>query len=437
MSVLTNVIESLGRATLLLMICVGGNVVTAAECDVACDDLTDAWTCDGCGTSPAEPDCFYDRMTGSLAESGILFQSNITQFYTGTVDGGFEQTDLYGGHGDYLGIFDFGKLGVQEGLFLQVRAEHRFGRSITEPSGVFLPPTITADLPVVDSRDLYLTNFLITQALSESFVVFGGKLDTLDGDKNAFAHGRGVRQFSNAALVANPVALRTIPYSTIGFGFATLLDGEPLFSFTLLNAVDTTDSFGVDELFAEGAAISTELRVPTNFLRKPGHVLLGGTWSSRNFAALDQDPRIVFPTVAIDRKSDSWSLYFNTDQYLVTDPRDASRGWGFFTRGGISDEDTNPIAYFLSAGIGGNSPIRGRENDTFGVGYYYAGLSDELAPFIATVAGNLGDGSGTELFYNVQATKHVTVTPDLQFLNPGRDTVDDVVILGVRVNISI
>lgn len=439
------IVQTLLILTPLVLSCDICSMSHATAGDVFCDDPLacdsplggDLCGCDGCAVCSEPSDCFCDQIIGSMAESGILFQANISQFYFGTADGGIQQTDRYGGHGDYLSIVDFGKLGVQEGLFLKVRAEHRFGRTINAAAGVFLPPTIAADLPIVESRDLYLTNFLITQALSESFVVFGGKLDTLDGDKNAFAHGRGIQQFSNSALVANPVALRTVPYSTIGFGFSTLLDGEPLFSFIVMNPVHTVDSFGLDDLFAEGAAISTELRMPTNVLGKPGHLLLGGTWSSRSFAALDQDPRIIFPNVAIDRKSDSWSLYFNTDQYLVTDCCDSSRGWGVFTRGGIADEDTNPIAYFLSAGIGGNSPVSGRENDTFGVGYFYGGLSNELAPFIAAVAGNLGDGSGTELFYNYRATPHVTITPDVQFLNPGRATVDNAVILGLRVNLAI
>jgi hypothetical protein len=35
-----------------------------------------------------------------------------------------------------------------------------------------------------------MTNVFITQVLSEHFAVFAGKIDTLDGDANAFAHRR-------------------------------------------------------------------------------------------------------------------------------------------------------------------------------------------------------------------------------------------------------
>lgn len=66
-----------------------------------------------------------------------------------------------------------------------------------------------------------------------------------DGDVNAFAHGRGIHQFSNVAFVGTPLALRTVPYSTLGCGFAYLLDGEPLLNFTVLNATDTASTIGL------------------------------------------------------------------------------------------------------------------------------------------------------------------------------------------------
>lgn len=422
--------------TFCQMVC----IQACMRCEAAdgCDDFAcDACECDSMACNTCfDGACFPSNYRESLAEQGVTFSSNITQFYFGTVDGGLDQTDRYGGHGDYVANFDLGRLGVQEGLFLKVRAEHRFGRSIVEPTGAFLPATIATDLPVRDSRDLYITNFLLTQALSENFVVFAGKLDTLDGDINAFAHGRGITQFSNVAFVANPIALRTVPYASLGAGFSWLLDGEPLLSFLLINPTDTTTSSGFDELFAEGAAMSLELRLPTQFLGRPGHQLFGGSYSTRDVASLDQDPRIVLPQIPIARSSGSWSLYWNTDQYLKVDRCDPSRGWGYFARAGIADDDTNPIGYFLSAGLGGNSQLSGRESDNFGIGYYYSGTSEEIGPVLATALGGIGDGQGVEAFYNVRATDTLTITPDVQWISQAQETVDDAWVLGVRANLA-
>ena len=68
-----------------------------------------------------------------------------------------------------------------------------------------------ADLPVYDSEEVYLTNVLLTQELTDAFSVFAGKMDTLDGDMNAFAHGRGKTQFSNMGFVFNPIVGRRCP----------------------------------------------------------------------------------------------------------------------------------------------------------------------------------------------------------------------------------
>jgi len=365
---------------------------------VACDGASGApGACDSLGASSgsSQDDCvLFPSLAATRKEweqSGFVLQNNLTQFYFGNTSGGVERDFRYAGHGDYLANFDFGKLIGKQGAFLKLRAEHRFGETINDAAGVVLPPTIAGDLPVLDSTNLYLTNCLFTQALSESFVLFAGKLDTLDGDM-------------------------------------------PWLIFNVLNATDTTRTVGLDQLFNDGVALATEMRIPTNFFGKPGHQLFAGTWNSREFTALDQDPRIIFPNVPIAKQSGSWSLYWNCDQYLVSDPSNPKRGWGYFGRAGIADEGTNPLGYFLSGGIGGSSPMQSRERDSFGVGYYYAATSNEIAPFINTIFGGFADGQGVEMFYNIATSKRLTITPDLQVLVPSREEIDPALLVGLRAN---
>ncbi|TWU01594.1 Carbohydrate-selective porin, OprB family [Neorhodopirellula pilleata] len=402
------------------------------ECDYF-PSTCDAGACDAiCNDNSAWCESFYS----CLSDSGISVSNNLTQYYFGTVGGGLDQTDRYGGHGDYVANMDLGKLGVHEGLFLKLRAEHRFGRSIGEPAGVFFPPTLPTELPVADSRDLYLTNVLFTQFCSERFAIYAGKLDTLDGDANAYASGRGITQFSNVAFIANPIALRTIPYASLGCGFVILGNqGEPLFNFLVMNPTDTADTDGFDELFADGVALSAELRFATPLMGKPGHQLFAGTWSSRDYVSLGQDPRILLPNIPINRADGSWSLYWNTDQALWVDPTDAARHWGYFARAAIADDSTNPVNYLLSAGLGGASPLR--TGDSFGVGYFYSGTSEEIGPILEAAAlGPIGDSQGVEVFYRSQLTQSISVTPDFQWLSQARQRIDDAYILGVRMNIA-
>lgn len=377
-----------------------------------------------CGVRPA------------LAESGVTLQNDLTQFYSGVSSGGRDREYRYAGHGDYVALLDGEKLFGAQGFFVKLRAEHRWGESLAGATGALLPPNVLADLPTRASENVYLTNVLLTQALSDNVALYGGKLDTLDGDSNAFASGRGKTQFSNIGFVFNPVALRTVPYSTLGAGAIFLDDGEQVGRVGVLNAVDTTRSTGFGKLFDQGTVIVAEGRMPTQALGQPGHQLLGGTWSSRDYVALDNDPRIVLPGAPTNRQSGSWSLYWNCDQYLVTYDEDQSQGWGVFGRAGLADEQANPIGWFVSAGIGGNSPIHRRQADTFGAGWFYAGTSSELSPALASAFGPIGDAQAVELYYNVQVAPWIHVTPDFQVVMPAASTVDPSLVTGVRANVS-
>ena len=375
---------------------------------------------------------WFGRRT-TLAQNGVTFDGDVTSFYYGVASGGRERDFRFGGHGDYVFNVDAGKLGIQEGLFFKTRIEHRYGESINGATGALMPATVLTDLPVADSDSLYVTNFLVTQAFSENFAVFAGKLDTFDGDLNSYAHGRGKTQFSNMAFVVNPILLRTVPYSTLGMGFVVMSDMQPVFTFTALNATDTTKSSGISHLFEDGITLNAEGRIRTNFLGQQGHQLLGAAWSSKTYTSLGQDPRIVTGQIPIARSEGSWAIYHNFDQQLIEDYCNPDRGWGIFGRSGIGDDETNPMEYFLSFGVGGSSLLRGRDHDQFGIGWYYLGASSELGPLLARV----GDGQGVEMFYNYRLNSKVDITPDMQVIKPGLAGTDTALGLGLRANIRL
>jgi porin len=426
----------------VVVICFAYESAVSAQ-ELTCTDLPcgeiefgdESMACDRFADSPLDCPLFdtYWCYREKLADCGITFSTNFTQFYFGNVSGGVDQTGRYSGHGDYLANVDFGKLGWQEGLFLKVRSEHRFGSSIAPATGALLPATLASELPVPDSRSLYRTNVVFTQMLSEQVGVYAGKLDTLDGDTNAYAGGRGITQFSNSAFVATPLALRAIPYSSLGGGIVFLKDQEPLLNFLVMNPTDTADSAGFDELFEEGVVVSTELRFPTNLMGKPGHQLFGATWNSRDFVSFDQDPRIILPSIPVARTSGTWAFNWNTDQALWVDSADPSRHWGYFARAGFADDSNNPIAYFLSSGLGGASPVRA--GDGFGVGYFFIGTSNEVGPLLQAALGPIGDGQGVEVFYRAQVNRFISVTPDFQWIHQVREQIRDAYVLGARMNI--
>lgn len=114
------------------------------ECLVSCAALgnSDDGGCDSFAGKDAALFPGIHAARTSLTESGITFQNNLTQFYIGNTTGGNDQAFRYSGQGDSVTNFDLGKLGVQDGLFLKIRAEHRFGESLRNISGSVLPPAI-------------------------------------------------------------------------------------------------------------------------------------------------------------------------------------------------------------------------------------------------------------------------------------------------------
>ena len=107
---------------------------------------------------------------------------------------------------------------------------------------------------------------------------------------------------------------------------------------------------------------------------------------------------------------------------------------------GIADGNPNPTRWVRSAGIGGTGALPNRPNDTFGIGYFYVGLSNDFKDLLSgPVLGPLlaqRDEQGVELFYNFSFTPWCHVTADLQIVEPSTRRLDTAVIAGVRVKLD-
>ena len=371
-----------------------------------------------------------------LAKKGITFKSTVTNIYQGNfTDGKDGDTDQrYSGSADYEMNLDFGKLGLWQGGFLKVRGMTGFRKSINSKAGSILPVNSNALFPTPDGKDSALTDLLFMQFLSRNFGLLVGKMNTLGGDANAYAHDYNT-QFLNASFVANPVTFRTVPYSGVGTG-AIYLNEVMTYTFTVIDTEGSATKSGSGTVFHDGTTVATELRFKTCIAGLPGHQLFGGTWSNKNFTNLDQDGRLILRKVLLPNRDiplktfkDSWCFYYNMDHYLFLKEGTTDQGLGVFARYGVSDGKANPIKYFASFGIGGKGLIPGRCQDTFGAGYYHAWFSNQL-PDIVYNRYLHGNEQGVELYYNVALTPWMRLTPDLQIIEPGFKSVDSPVVVG-------
>ena len=374
-----------------------------------------------------------------LADRGVTLSVDMLQAYRGVVDGGLDENDAYGGSADYELHVETERLGLWPGGFLTVFAESRFGKSINADAGLLLAPDTDGLFPLPEEITT-LTSVTYVQFVAKWLAVVGGKLVTIDGDQNAFASGRGNTQFSNLAFVFNPALLRSVPYSALGGGLLFVLPEElGTYSITVLDALGQPDVSGFDDAFSNGTVVAQEVRVGYHPFDLPGHFTLGGSWTSRNVAVLDQDPRIFLRPLLglgpleLERSGDSWAIYTNFDQYLFVEKDDPTQGVGLFFRFGQADERNNPIERFYSFGFGGGGIIPTRDRDTFGIGFYLLDLSDQLPRIVER---RVHGGTGFEVFYNVEALPWLHVTPDLQVVAPSLKRTDTAVVLGMRMKID-
>jgi porin len=384
-----------------------------------------------------------------LANKGVQVDVDWTQYVQGVVDGGLDRSTRYGGHLDYLVNLDLMRMGLIPGALVRFRAESRYGESVNGISGQVLPVNTTALFPLTNRLDedvaIAITDLNYTQFLSEHLAVFFGKLDTLDADLNDFASGRGKSQFMNANFVFNSALALRLPYSTLGAGVLWLPTQNITVNASIINTTDSSTDTGFDD-FGDGQTVSAEADFQYRLRGLPGGMNVGGLYSfNQDFNQIGG--RLIFQPgqqLAVEQEDDTWAVYWSTWQYLfVEDPSDAPidladgvpdrEGVGIFARFGVADQDTNPVEWSASFGVGGRGMIPSRDDDVFGVGYYYTHFQE------TRVGGLLGfedEGQGFETFYNVAITPASHLTFDMQLADPALPRTDTAVILGGRLNLS-
>jgi porin len=384
-----------------------------------------------------------------LADNGVLFQFDFTQLIQGNAHGGKDTTNAfrYSGAVEYKLTLDTARLKLWPGGLIVLKGETQIADNINPKVGSLLAPNYQGLLPVPYEPGITtLSEFYVLQALSEQLIVMAGKVDATGlADMNAFA-GDQRTQFMNTGLRVNPVLFYAAPYTCMAAGAVWL----PTKWLQILTAVADADPNGGAAMTGfntafhgrDWATVFQEFDFTWKPFGQTGHQRFGWFWTSADYPELGGTNRIQFPRTIGPRliaarllprwaralrfgntvysithpavSDDTWSLYYNFDQYLYTEPNDPNQGFGVFGRLGYGGQP-NIFETFYSLGLGGTGAIPTRDRDTWGIGYYFANLSDRINPVFG-----LNSEQGVELFYNIEVTPWLHVTPDLQcIVNPG------------------
>jgi len=396
-----------------------------------------------------------------LADKGILFDIDVVQSLQGNARGGKDTNGAiaYSGSANYTLQLDTARMGLWPGGLFLARGKTFFGHSINRKVGSVMPPNFDALLPSPDDSGLTtLSEAYLTQALSENLVLVLGKLDGATvADSNEFAYNEKT-QFMNLAFRANPVVLPFAPYTvlTAGVMWKPTEWLENLTAVLDTNGLATRTGFDTWPHSPEGTTFFQQWTFTIKPCGLPGHQRFAYGWSSKDYDLLDQDRRLGIlprplqlrflrarPVLRVarllglarsfgnpDTRPDDWHFFYNFDQYLYTEQEDPTQGFGMFGRFGWSDGRSNPVAQFYSIGAGGKGIVPCRDEDRFGVGYYFVKLSDDLSSILGVES-----EQGVEAFYNFEVFTWLQITPDLQVIvDPGGVSDNDVsFVYGLRV----
>ncbi len=381
-----------------------------------------------------------------LAAHGITVNVDTYQIYQGVASGGINDNFRYGGRNDYFVNIDGEKAGLWKGFFITLHGETRYGDSVNADTGALMPVNTAELFPKASGVATALSGVKFTQALSENFVTFGGKMNMLDEFKMPFTGARALDGFWNLQMSFPVIVARTVPYSTLGAGAAILQDGAPVFTFMVLDTNNTPTTSGFDTLFDNGVTLFANATLPTKFFGKPGSQGLSGTFGTGNYN--DLSPTAYFDpsqglVITPNFTRDSWSLFYTGTQALWVDPCNAKREYGVFTNIGVADNGPSPIRFSANVALYGSSPISNRPLDTFGVGYGFTRYSGPVRDF-APVLLPIDNDQVVELFYSIAVTPYCHVTPDLQVVLPARDRtippnaqdIDTALVLGISAKID-
>jgi porin len=355
------------------------------------------------------------------------------QFEQGVAAGGFEQAFRWGGKFDMLAHLDSGKLGLWDGGTIDLFAESRLGQSVDTFSGTFSPPNLAMFFPVPNQDITAITGLKFTQAINDWFGVFFGKLNALNGDPERFLKYPLTSRFWNAAFNFN-LALDRYPYSAPGAGFYAAPEGLPALAFLVLDSFSSPRTSGFEKLFKNGVFLYSQAKQSFELFDVPGSLTLAGLYGTGSFSDLSPAFFVELPAEAAiaPKKTGTWTILWRYEQRLWADADNPHRGLGLYVQMGVGDGNPNPVRWFSSVALCGNSPLSDREGDTYGIGFY------DLAPSAQAMsqAPGLRNEYGVELFYNLRIRPGCHLTPDLQVLHPGLAPIDTALVFGLRLKLD-
>ena len=397
-------------------------------------------------TEPVQKGCWCDSFRNSstltgdwggertrLKDQGITLGLEVTQFSTGMVSGQGSHEWQHGGKADLYLTLDGARLGLWPGLSVNIHGDQNFGHSANGFGSALIPINTGLAFPDTQGFDLCLE---IVQKLSDTLTLKFGKLSMLDAAKaTPLKGGGGIDTFMNTALAAPITGL--LPPEILG-AFLVGVNTPVTWSLAVYDPQSAVQKTGLEKPFSEGVSFRASATLSSRPFGVQGYYGFKAMYSTLRGFDLNTAPDLLLPPASqrvLATRSNPYFLGISIQQYLVQDPDEARKGWGFFGEIGFSDGNPTPQQWAGLAGIGGSGLFPGRDSDRWGIAYFQNSPSSDLTRGLRLLP--LGNEQGVEAFYNLAVTPWLHVSADCQWVTPWVHLYQDAWFVTLRTNIKL
>ncbi|MCA0942277.1 carbohydrate porin [Salipiger pacificus] len=297
--------------------------------------------------------------------------------------------------------------------------------------GLVWPTNTFATLPSVTSDNDTTLSLSLTQQFNNTTSVSFGKFNVIDlAEATPLVGGQGQGGFQYLGIGA-PGNFVLPPY--IFGGMLTVNYAPMIYTLMIYDANNAQGEDFWDDLFDEGVVYNGTATYTTQINGMPGFYSFNIAHSTKK--GTDYESLLLDPSDDAFMSTKDGVNYTGVSfqQYLWSDPQNPMVGWGVFGQIGYGDGNPNPLDEMFLLGIGGNSPLYGRQSDRWGLAWSKYNWSDKLGEALGAYGVKLQDESAVEAFYEAALTENWRLGGNVMWVKPSFESYDDYTQVGFRI----
>jgi len=369
----------------------------------------------------------------SLEEKGLFINPRLTVFNQNFVGGTGSKNSEFNGKAQ-IGIkFNGAVMGLSRWTLI-TKTEYNFGNVKNASGNVLVPKNTAIAFPGnTPGKRFDVSSFFLVYTWKPENQVLLGKINMIDlSSGTKYSGGAGLDAFWNIGIAA-PISGITPPYL---FGTIVNITGKKLkWTFMMYDPLSTVKKSGFEKPFNEGVVFSASPAWKIKIGNSEGNQSLRIVYSTQDGENLYDFKDIHNPVeVTASEKKNRYYASFNFNQTLkkISD----NESWGLFGQIGISDGNPNPVDFSFVLGIGGNSFIKNRAQDKWGIALSNYSLSNIIDRRAIELAIPLRNELAVEAFYQYWVNTWFSFGTDVQIINPVLKNSKTATFLGLRTSVE-